>query len=54
MREAIGFAIGGMPPRGHGRPLATVVGVSLRRFETAWCAAGTPNAVFEVTVEAYC
>jgi prolyl-tRNA editing enzyme YbaK/EbsC (Cys-tRNA(Pro) deacylase) len=24
----------------------------LRRFETVWCAAGTPHAVFEVATEA--
>ena len=25
---------------------------SLRRFETVWCAAGTPHAVFEVSTAA--
>jgi prolyl-tRNA editing enzyme YbaK/EbsC (Cys-tRNA(Pro) deacylase) len=48
VREATGFAIGGVPPLGHDRPLRTLVDVSLRRFETVWCAAGTPRAVFEV------
>jgi prolyl-tRNA editing enzyme YbaK/EbsC (Cys-tRNA(Pro) deacylase) len=47
-RAATGFAIGGIPPLGHAGRLETVVDVSLRRFETVWCAAGTPNAVFEV------
>jgi prolyl-tRNA editing enzyme YbaK/EbsC (Cys-tRNA(Pro) deacylase) len=28
--------------------MRTLVDASLRRFETVWCAAGTPNAVFEV------
>jgi prolyl-tRNA editing enzyme YbaK/EbsC (Cys-tRNA(Pro) deacylase) len=51
-RAATGFAIGGIPPLGHDRALATVVDESLRRFATVWCAAGTPQAVFEVTVEA--
>jgi prolyl-tRNA editing enzyme YbaK/EbsC (Cys-tRNA(Pro) deacylase) len=51
-RAATGFAIGGIPPLGHDRPLATVVDESLRRSATVWCAAGTPQAVFEVTVEA--
>ena len=36
---------------GHDRPLPTTVDASLRRFETVWCAAGTPNAVFPVRVE---
>ncbi len=47
-RDATGFAIGGIPPLGHDRELRTVVDESLRRFERVWCAAGTPNAVFEV------
>jgi prolyl-tRNA editing enzyme YbaK/EbsC (Cys-tRNA(Pro) deacylase) len=47
-REATGFAIGGVPPLGHDRPLRTFVDESLFRFETVWCAAGTPNAVFGV------
>lgn len=47
VREATGFAIGGVPPLGHSAPLRTLVDVSLRRFETVWCAAGTPRAVFE-------
>jgi prolyl-tRNA editing enzyme YbaK/EbsC (Cys-tRNA(Pro) deacylase) len=51
VREATGFAIGGVPPLGHDRPLRTVVDPSLRRFATVWCAAGTPRAVFEVDTE---
>ena len=51
-RAATGFAIGGIPPLGHDNALETVVDVSLRRFETVWCAAGTPHAVFEVETEA--
>jgi prolyl-tRNA editing enzyme YbaK/EbsC (Cys-tRNA(Pro) deacylase) len=52
VREATGFAIGGVPPLGHPQPLRTLVDASLRRFETVWCAAGTPNAVFEVSTDA--
>ena len=52
VREATGFAIGGVPPVGHERPLRTVVDASLRRFETVWCAGGTPPAVFPVATEA--
>jgi prolyl-tRNA editing enzyme YbaK/EbsC (Cys-tRNA(Pro) deacylase) len=51
-RAATGFAIGGIPPLGHDRDLETLVDASLRRFETVWCAAGTPHAVFEVPTEA--
>lgn len=52
VREATGFAIGGVPPVGHERPVRTVVDASLRRFETVWCAGGTPHAVFPVSTEA--
>lgn len=51
-RAATGFAIGGVPPLGHTRELETIADESLRRFETVWCAAGTPHAVFEVPTEA--
>lgn len=52
VRGATGFAIGGVPPLGHDQRVRTVVDSSLRRFETVWCAGGTPNAVFEVSTEA--
>ena len=52
VREATGFAIGGVPPIGHDRPVRTVIDASLRRFETVWCAGGTPHAVFPVATEA--
>lgn len=52
VREATGFAIGGVPPLGHERELETIVDESLRRFPTVWAAAGTPHAVFEVETDA--
>jgi prolyl-tRNA editing enzyme YbaK/EbsC (Cys-tRNA(Pro) deacylase) len=51
-REATGFAIGGIPPLGHDSELPTIFDESLRRYDTVWCAAGTPHAVFETGVEA--
>ena len=51
VKEQTGYAIGGIPPLGHDRSLRTVVDDSLRRFQTVWCAAGTPNAVFEVRLD---
>jgi prolyl-tRNA editing enzyme YbaK/EbsC (Cys-tRNA(Pro) deacylase) len=51
VRDATGFAIGGVPPLGHDRPVRTIVDESLRRFPTVWCAAGTPHAVFPVPTE---
>ena len=51
VRDATGFAIGGVPPLGHDRPLKTIVDASLRRFETVWAAAGTPRSVFNVRTD---
>ena len=51
-RAGTGFAIGGIPPLGHDRRLETLIDSSLRRFDTVWCAAGTPHAVFEAPTEA--
>jgi prolyl-tRNA editing enzyme YbaK/EbsC (Cys-tRNA(Pro) deacylase) len=51
VREATGFAIGGVPPLGHDRPLRTIVDESLRRFDVVWCAGGTPHAVFSVATD---
>ena len=42
VREATGFAIGGVAPIAHPRPLPTVVDDSLNRFETVYAAAGHP------------
>jgi prolyl-tRNA editing enzyme YbaK/EbsC (Cys-tRNA(Pro) deacylase) len=50
VRAATGFAIGGVPPLGHDVALPTTVDRSLDRFETIWCAAGTPYAVFGVAL----
>lgn len=52
VKSATGYAIGGVPPLGHTHRLPTVVDDSLLRFETVWCAAGTPNAVFAVGLAA--
>jgi uncharacterized protein len=48
VREHTGYAIGGIPPLGHARPLLTFVDASLARFATVWAAGGTPHAVFGV------
>ena len=48
VRNATGFAIGGIPPFGHTARIATFLDRHLFSFETVWAAAGTPNAVFEV------
>ena len=46
VREVTGFAIGGVPPAGHARPLETIVDEDLLAFGEVWAAAGTPFDVF--------
>ena len=48
-REATGYAIGGVPPFGHIKPLPTYIDQDFFQFEFVWAAAGTPNAVFAIT-----
>jgi prolyl-tRNA editing enzyme YbaK/EbsC (Cys-tRNA(Pro) deacylase) len=52
VREHSGFAIGGVAPLAHARPMTTFVDASLRRFEVVWAAGGTPHCVFPITPEA--
>ena len=47
-REASGFAIGGIPPLGHVRPLTVLMDQDLFHHEVVWAAAGLPDAVFAV------
>ena len=49
VRQATGFAIGGVPPVGHVRPLRTVMDEDLQQYGELWAAAGTPHAVFRLT-----
>ena len=49
VREATGFAIGGVPPVGHATPPVVLLDRDLQRFDEIWAAAGTPNAVFRLT-----
>jgi Cys-tRNA(Pro) deacylase len=46
VRGATGYAIGGVPPFGHGRPLPVVMDRALLDHGTVWAAAGRPDAVF--------
>jgi prolyl-tRNA editing enzyme YbaK/EbsC (Cys-tRNA(Pro) deacylase) len=48
VRDITGFAIGGIPPLGHDRPLATYCDEALLAFDVVWAAAGTPDAVFPI------
>jgi prolyl-tRNA editing enzyme YbaK/EbsC (Cys-tRNA(Pro) deacylase) len=49
VRTATGFAIGGVPPLGYAQPLETYLDEDLLQYGKIWAAAGTPNAVFELT-----
>ena len=48
VREATGFAIGGVPPVGHRTAPVTLIDQSLMALGEIWAAAGTPNAVFRL------
>jgi Cys-tRNA(Pro) deacylase len=48
-RDATGFAIGGVPPFGHARPVTVLVDRDLLAHDRLWAAAGMPDAVFPIT-----
>ena len=49
VRAATGFAIGGVPPVAHARPLRLILDRDLMRYDQLWAAAGTPHSVFRIT-----
>jgi prolyl-tRNA editing enzyme YbaK/EbsC (Cys-tRNA(Pro) deacylase) len=49
VREKTGFSIGGVPPLGHVEAPLVLIDEDIFRFQTIWAAAGTPNAVFQLT-----
>jgi prolyl-tRNA editing enzyme YbaK/EbsC (Cys-tRNA(Pro) deacylase)/predicted kinase len=49
VHEVTGFAIGGVPPLGFPAPIITFIDADLMKFDAVWAAAGTPNAVFNLT-----
>ncbi len=48
VRSRTGYAIGGVPPVAHARPLQTLLDRSLQRHLSIWAAAGTPESVFRM------
>jgi Cys-tRNA(Pro) deacylase len=48
VRQATGYAIGGVPPFGHTRQLETFLDQDLLAFEKVWAAAGRPDTVFPI------
>lgn len=49
VRQATGYAIGGVPPVGHIQEIETYIDGQLFNYEHIWAAAGTPRAVFTLT-----
>ena len=49
VRAVTGYAIGGVPPIAHVQQMETYLDEDLMQFDVIWAAAGTPNAVFELT-----
>ncbi len=49
VRAVTGFVIGGVPPVGHIQKIETYMDEDFLQYEVVWAAAGTPNAIFELT-----
>jgi prolyl-tRNA editing enzyme YbaK/EbsC (Cys-tRNA(Pro) deacylase) len=49
VRRRTGYAIGGVPPVGHGESLVCLIDEDLFQYDAIWAAAGTPRAVFRLT-----
>jgi prolyl-tRNA editing enzyme YbaK/EbsC (Cys-tRNA(Pro) deacylase) len=47
-RDLTGFAVGGIPPFGHGRDVRVVMDQDLCQYQWVWAAAGTDTAAFRV------
>ena len=48
VREATGFAVGGVPPFGHATPVPIYCDRDLLQYDAVWAAAGTPMTVFAI------
>jgi Cys-tRNA(Pro) deacylase len=48
VRQATGFAIGGVPPVGHTVSLETFIDEDLLTYDIVYAAAGTPTAIFPI------
>jgi prolyl-tRNA editing enzyme YbaK/EbsC (Cys-tRNA(Pro) deacylase) len=51
VRQATGFAIGGVAPVGHATSIRTLIDVALSRYNVVWAAAGHPHSVFPTSYE---
>ena len=48
VRDATGYAIGGVPPTGFPKPIRTFIDRDLMQYDVVWAAAGTPRHVFSI------
>lgn len=48
VRQATGYAIGGVPPIGFPAPMPTFIDRDLLQYDVVWAAAGTPRHVFPI------
>lgn len=48
VRRLTGFAVGGVPPLGHARPLSVFLDADLMQFDMVYAAAGTPQTIFAI------
>lgn len=48
VREVTGYAIGGIPPLAHARPMRTFIDKHLLQYDTVYAAGGTPHAMFPI------
>lgn len=51
VREATGWAIGGVPPICHDEELPALLDPTLREFDEVWAAAGTPTSMWSIDPE---
>ena len=49
VRQATGYAIGGIPPLALAQPLLTLIDRDLLRHDTIYAAGGTPHAMFPLS-----
>jgi len=49
VRQATGYAIGGVPPVGFPSRIQTYIDADLLQYAEIWAAAGTPNHIFRTT-----
>jgi len=51
VRQHTGYVIGGVPPVGLAEKIITFIDEDLLQYKSLWAAAGTPNAVFQLSPE---